>query len=127
MLNNISLHTTARVNAWDYFRALAKALLAPKMNPAANGAVPLIYIDMAATIFMDIWAADRSARVFRAQQYLHSFTNPFFSRGEFMWMPIVTSTVNQYLVAAHREEWALLDKDFSRKVDVTDLVDSDLD
>ena len=76
---------------------------------------------------MDTWAADKSARVLRIQQYYHAFTNPIFLRSEFSWLPIVTNRVNKYLLAAHREDWALLDKDFSREASIEDLVDSDMD
>ena len=127
LLTNISLHTTARKHAWKYFKLLAKRLLQPAMHPAAREDVPLIYIDVAATLLMDVWAADKSARALRCQQYLHAFTNPVFQLGEFGWLPILVTRVNKYLHAASVEGWALLDKDFTKEVDETDLVNSDLD
>ena len=97
------------------------------MHPQQREDVPLIYVDMAATLLMEIWATDKSARVQRTQLFMHTFTSPIFNIGEFVWLPIVMQRVNKYLLAAHREDWSLLDRDFSRAPDVTDLVDSDLD
>ena len=126
-LCNISLHTVARRHAWNYFKLLSTKLLAPNMHPTANGEVPQTYVEIAATIFMDVWAADKSSRAMRTQQYYHAFTNPIFSRSELVWLPTVMTKVNQYLLAAHLEDWTLLDKDFSKEVEVADLVDSDQD
>ena len=97
------------------------------MHDSDNAVVPVIYVELAATILMDIWAADKSLRAGRANHYFHAFTNPIFQVSEFGWLPILAARVNEYLMAACNEGWALLDRDFSREIDLSNMAESDLD